>query len=365
MPRLTTPSYSLPIDDLRHVLDNTVEAWEELRNGRIFITGGTGFFGMWLVESFLWANENLGLNAQAVLLTRDPHAFARKAPHIAYHPAIRCHVGNVQDFEFPSGGFSHVIHAATDASAKLNQQSPGLMFETIVAGTRRTLDFAVACGARRLLLTSSGAVYGSQPSDLTHVPETYTGAPDPLSPASAYHEGKRAAELLCSMYYQQYGLKTKIARCFAFVGPYLPLDIHFAVGNFLRDALEGRPIEVQGDGTPYRSYLYAADLAVWLWTILFEAPACRAYNVGSDQAFSILEVAQAVANLPVRPMEIHVARTPDPSRKPSRYVPSIERARRELGLEVVIPLDIALHRTLRWHEGVAECMAGQLLRRAG
>lgn len=365
MPRPVALSYSLPVEDLRHVLDRTAGAWKELCGSRLFITGGTGFFGMWLLESLVWANENLDLDAQAVLLTRDPDAFARRAPHLVRHPAIRCLAGDVQSFVFPREAFSHVIHAATDASAQLNQQSPELMFDTVVAGTRRTLDFAVACQATKFLLTSSGAVYGVQPPELTQVPEEYAGAPDPLSPGSAYQEGKRAAELLCALYHQRHGLQTKIARCFAFVGPYLPLDLHFAAGNFLRDALAGRPIAIQGDGSPYRSYLYAADLAAWLWTILVRAPACRAYNVGSDEGFPLREVAQAVARLPSPPVEVHVAKPRDPSVAPSRYVPSIERARRELGLDVGVPLNDALRRTWQWHRDAGSYAARQTLKKAG
>src|SRR3989338_4961828 len=104
---------------------------------------------------------------------------------------------------------------------------------------------------------------------MSRLPEEYFGAPYPADVKSAWGESKRAAEFICGYYADRYGLEIKIARCFSFVGPYLPLDIHYAVGNFIRDALKGGPLRIKGDGTPVRAYLYAADLAVWLWTILF------------------------------------------------------------------------------------------------
>ena len=89
--------------------------------------------------------------------------------------------------------------------------------------TRRALEFSVECGAKKFLLTSSGAVYGKQPATLVRVGEDYAGGPDVSNPQSAYGEGKRISELLCSIYSRQHGLEAKIARCFAFVGGIPPI----------------------------------------------------------------------------------------------------------------------------------------------
>ncbi|HEX3663582.1 MAG TPA: NAD-dependent epimerase/dehydratase family protein [Acidobacteriaceae bacterium] len=316
---------------------------------RLFLTGGTGFFGCWLVESFCHINRELGLDARLTVLTRNPAAFAAKCPHLAADPAITLHRGDVRSFSFPAGEFSHVIHAATDTSAQVAANAPLEIFSTVIAGTQRVLQFAVACGARSFLLTSSGAVYGKQPPELTHIPETYTGAPDPLARESVYAEGKRTAELLCALYQQNSSLECKIARCWAFCGPHLPLDQHFAIGNFIGDILAARPIRIRGDGTPRRSYLYAADLAVWLWTILFRAPALVPINVGSAHDVSILELAQTVAATLNPRAEILLGRKPVSGTRLLRYVPSIDRARDLLQLEVAVELVESIRRTAEWY----------------
>jgi dTDP-glucose 4,6-dehydratase len=335
--------------DLEHVLTETRDLWGDLRGNRIFITGGTGFFGCWLLESFVWANERLNLGASAVVLTRNPAAFERKAPHLAAHPSVRLQTGDIRSFDFPDGRFRFVIHAATEVQAQDGPEAPLETMDTIVAGTRRTLDFARHCGAAKLLFTSSGAVYGEQPPEIAHVPETYAGGPDAVDVASVYAESKRLAELLCGIYAASYGIGCKIARCFAFAGPYLPVDGHFAFGNFVRDALRGNALRVNGDGTPYRSYLYAADLAVWLWTILFQGENCRPYNVGSERDVNIAELANLVARTLNPGIRVEIAREPVPGRLPRRYVPSTQRAQAELGLREHTNLNEAILRTARWH----------------
>jgi dTDP-glucose 4,6-dehydratase len=205
-----------------------------------------------------------------------------------------------------------------------------------------------------MLFTSSGAVYGRQPPEVSHVAEDYAGGPDPLDRRSAYAEGKRAAEFLCGLAATRANspVSVSIARCFAFVGPHLPLDVHFAIGNFIRDALAGGPIRISGDGTPYRSYLYAADLAEWLVTILLRGEAGRAYNVGSDEAISIQDLANRVAAVaaglwPARPpIRVVTALQAKPASQPSFYVPKCRRAIDELGLSVTTPLAKAIRDTL-------------------
>jgi dTDP-glucose 4,6-dehydratase len=335
--------------DLEHVLKETQSLWEDLRGNNIFVSGGTGFFGCWLLESFVWANDRLNLGSSAIVLTRNPAAFERKAPHLASHPSIRLQAGDVRSFDFPAGQFRFIIHAATDANTRVALDAPLESLDTIIEGTRHMLEFARQCGAAKLLFTSSGAVYGKQPPEISHLLETFDGGPDPADLRSVYGESKRLAEVLCALYSARYGMECKIARCFAFAGPYLPTDGHFAFGSFLIDALQGNSIRVNGDGTPYRSYLYAADLAIWLLTILFRGENCRPYNVGSEHGINIAELANQIVRTLNPGLKVEIAHDPVPGQLPQRYVPSTKRARGELGLRESIDLEEAIVRTARWH----------------
>jgi len=304
---------------------------------------------MWLLESFAHINDALGLNMKATVLTRDPVAFARKAPHLTARADLSFVSGDVRTFVFPEGCFDYVIHAATEASAKLNEEAPQEMLDAIIGGTRRVLEFAAQCGVKKLLLTSSGAVYGKQPSAITHISEDYAGAPDPLLPGSAYGEGKRVSEHMCATHARQFGYEVKIARCFAFVGPHLPLDTHFAIGNFIRDAMADNAIRIASDGSAIRSYLYASDLAVWLWTLLFVAPTGLAYNVGSGSDLKIADLAEKISAVMGSRSVVYIASKPSSGAIVARYVPSIAKASGDLSLKVLVTLEAAIVKTAGWH----------------
>ena len=343
-------SRPVPQRDLESILSQTGQLWEQLRGKQLFLTGCTGFFGCWLLESFLFANRALSLGASVVALTRSPKRFRERAPHLANDPAVHLLPGDIRNFTFPDGTFQYVIHAATDTNSQAAEQ-PAILLSSILDGTRRVLDFAATHGTRRLLFASSGAVYGTQPPEVTHIPETYLGGPDWLKPLAAYGEGKRAAELMTLLHAHQTGIECVIARGFAFIGPHLPLDQHFAIGNFIRDAMQGSSIRISGDGTPMRSYLYASDLAAWLWTLLFRAPTGEAYNVGSDEAVSIADLARTVVEVLGVSSVVQIRREVTLGMPRAQYVPAIAKAREQLGLRVRVDLRDAIRYTAEWHRG--------------
>jgi len=299
------------------------------------------------MESFLHANDRLGLGAEMVVVSRNPRRSLLHATHLT-RDELTFVAGDVRTFDPPPGSFSHVLHCATPASQVLNDNQPMEMFDIIVEGTRRMLAVSQQRGAERFLLASSGAIYGPQPPDVLNVQEEYHGGPDVTEPRNVYGEAKRAAEMLCAIATPNPPIV--IARGFAFVGPLLPLDGHFAIGNFIRDGLYGDAIVVNGNGTPLRSYLYAADLAWWLWRVLVFGEAGRAYNVGSADVSSVHQVARIVGALTQKPVLLRAQRD-EAALLRSIYAPNVTRAERELGCVEHIGLAESVRRTLEWHLG--------------
>ena len=285
---------------------------------RGFITGGTGFFGKSMLDYRLRYPKWEWANAEWVILSRSPEKFKSCFPKLANQNGVSFISGDVRDFAFPEGKFDAIIHAATSAVTTLSDEE---MTSVIVDGTRHVMDFAKAANCKTILFTSSGAVYGPRTSPAQE--------DDACNPSTAYGKGKLWAERMLI----EAGLNVKIARCFAFVGEYLDRNIHYAIGNFIRDCVGKQPVVINGDGTPLRSYLYADDLVEWLFKILACGKSGRPYNVGSDTAVSIRELAEMVCLIIGHHNEIIVKGQPT-NQPPSVYVPNIMRARRELSLGV-------------------------------
>lgn len=311
----------------------------------IFLSGGTGFFGRALLRH--WSSQRAD-DLSVTVLSRDPERF--RSLHSALVDGadwLRFHAGDVTRAESlpQDGGFTHVVHAATDVYDGLHGDALE-MYANNVIGTRNVAEMAARLGAQRLLFTSSGAVYSRRDTEIYAVAEDCVGAPDPLAPGSAYALSKIAGEHICALSAARWGLDFVVARCFAFSGRDLPLNSNFAIGNFVRDALAGGPIVVNGDGTAVRSYLDQRDLARWLVAILTHGGPRRAYNVGSDQAITMGELAATVARISSGAADVTIMGKADPGNGRSRYVPAIDRAREELGLEVTIRLEDSIRTML-------------------
>ncbi len=294
---------------------------------RLFITGGTGFFGKSMLDYRLRHPEWKWAKAEWVVLSRTPDRFVASCPKLANQVGVSFVAGDVRDFAFPEGRFDAIVHAATSAVTTLSDEE---MTSVIVDGARRVVEFAKAAGCQTLLFTSSGAVYGPRTS--------LSCEEDSCAPTTAYGKGKLVAEKLLV----DSGLNAKIARCFAFVGPHLNRSIHYAIGNFIQNCIDGKPIVINGDGTPLRSYLYADDLVEWLFAILERGESGRPYNVGSDRAVSIRELAETVRAALGSKSEIVVKGVSDVAVKPSVYVPTIKRALCELGLRPKVSIEDAI-----------------------
>ncbi len=329
--------FALPADDLAHILRHASADLDELDGKQLFITGGTGFFGKWLLGALLHANATMNLQLQLTVLSRDPHAFLLRHHEVTTCENLSFVRGTVESTPLIQPKFDFIIHAATDTAAYTNDDDEQVRARVIREGTHSMLTSTRATGAR-LLNISSGAVYGSATGQLTGAKEDDFVQAVPLTP---YGKAKREAELLCA----DSNVDFVTARAFAFLGPLLPLDAHFAAGNFLRDAIRGGPILVRGDGTALRSYLHPADLVIWLLRILIRGQRGRAYNVGSDEAVTTEQLARHIAKA-VEPKPEVVIQSVQPQGPQNIYLPNIARARSELNLDVFISLQDAIARTL-------------------
>jgi nucleoside-diphosphate-sugar epimerase len=338
----------LPVEDLEHIFENTQDIWESFRGKSIFLTGGTGFFGKWLLESFIYINEKLELNATITTLTRNPEAFLLEYPFYKEHTnTVHFVKGDILTYDFNlDEKFQFIIHAATSSDEKTNLSNPILLADSIIQGTKNILNFATKNPIESFLNVSSGAIYGIQPIETQKTSEKDSFFIDLYNPKASYYESKRVSEMYGSLYFEQYKLPIKTARCFAFVGPYLPLNKHFAIGNFINNLLNKKDIIIRSNGMSIRSYMYMSDLVVWLLKILIKGENNTAYNVGSDYPVKIKDLAGIISedfNSKV------IVQNEGSNEVGNIYVPDIQKTM-SLGLAIKINLKIAIDKTIKFYK---------------
>jgi dTDP-glucose 4,6-dehydratase/UDP-glucose 4-epimerase len=307
-----------------------------ISNKRIFITGASGFFGSNFITKISELNKKFSLNISVVALTRSIEAVRKNTPHLYSFRGISWIEGDIENFEFPEGDFDQILHMATATSKETFEGVDQLLkFKSLINGTERVLNFAAHCKAKKILFTSSGVVYGDASENCLKISENYLGAPSTSEIGAAVGHGKRIAEYLCAYYSEKFKFDYVIARCFSFSGRGIPLDLHYALGNFIADAVAGRDILIQGDGQPIRGYLDVDDLTLWLLCLLSFKNNHKIYNVGSDQAISISNLAKLVASIVNPDIKVNIkgqSGVAVGSFNRNIYVPNIDRIVSEYGI---------------------------------
>lgn len=312
----------LPTGDLEQVFEQVGELWEKFRDKRLFLTGGSGFFGSWLLETLLFAEGRKHLGVKMWVLTRSLDRFGTKLPHLARHPAVRLVEGKAEEFEFPKERMEFVIHSMVP--------DPGLPLEEMEKwferGTQRLLELAVRDRSEGFLLCSTGAVYQPQGRPLSEE--------DPLVPLDGpltYGRIRRQVEEQCMEVCQRHGVPLKIARGFSFAGPRLPENAGFAMADFLQDASAGRKIRIKGMGEVTRSYMFAADMALWLWKALLSPTLMDIFNIGSAEEIQIKDLAEKISKL-AQTRAVMLAEDGGGASRNAHYIPCLEKALARLGV---------------------------------
>jgi len=331
-------------DDLKFIYNQNLKIWNRLKNKNIFITGGSGPFGFWILKSFIFVNKKLSLNSKIFVLTRNKK---NKIFNLCKDKSVIIVKGDIRSFKFKKQKIDYIIHGATTtAEETYNKQDPNEKFSVLYDGTKRILDFAKKTKCKNFLFLSSGAVYGNRDKNIK-MNEKMEIAPftnDLNIDVSVLGEAKRTAEILSIIFSINSNCKVNIARCFSFIGPFMPLNIHYAAGNFLRDAITKKLITINGNPKTVRSYLYFSDLVIILWKIILSNKNRQIYNIGSDKPVNLLNLAKIIKKIMPK---INLKVKKKCKKNISYYVPSINKIKKEFKFTPKNNLYISLFKTYK------------------
>lgn len=296
----------------------------------LLVIGGSGFFGKSILDAFQRGLLEPWHITKVIAMARAPEKLQTECPELLSEDVelVRGDIATIESLPIAD----YVIHAAasTDASKYLSQGDEEK--RNIIMGTLNYCRLApVYHRNSKIVFCSSGAVYGYQPANVEALREDmdFGNAQGLVEAKRAYAMAKRDSEKAIAELGSQYQLSVSIARCFAFVGKYLPKDQHFAIGNFMADILARRPIAVKANKLVYRSYMYADDLVEWLITIAEHSVVnCPVYNVGSDEVLELHDFAKALGIT----YQVGASLAEISSNDVDRYIPDIAKSKMQLGL---------------------------------
>lgn len=336
-------------NDLRFIYDKCISEFAYLSNKSILLTGGSGFFGKWFIESISFANKNFNLNISLTVITRNKLSLFLINPEFKKFKFLTIIESNLLDKQSIKSNFDFLIHmATTTADETFKGESNEKKINTLEIGTRNIIELAIKSKIKKVLFTSSGVVYGS--TNTNKIKENDYSGNIHKENNSGLAQGKLLAEKIIEDKCSEHNINYKIARCFSFIGPYLPLDIHYAIGNFINDAVKTNSIVLKSDGKSYRSYLYIADTIIWLLKLLISNQE-GLFNVGSEKKIMIYDLANLVKDIiaPSKEVIINTQGNLDEGNfKRDIYIPSTLKIRKSLQVKEWTPLHDSILKTAKF-----------------
>jgi len=326
--------------DLNLIVHNQYMPWHKFENSRILIYGGTGFIGSWLTTALNHANSELGLNIEVLIVTRDAHA-----AQVKFGSTDSGGIKFIEhDFAFgPLDDFfeaDYIFHGATPTRVSTGSNNPVNLLNASINAAKH----AIQCESFRFEVPmavhlSSGAIYGQQSMENSHRSEDDEAANE----LDAYGQAKLATDRVFQDALSDGKIRFQSPRLFAFAGPLLQLDAHFAVGNFVLDGVQGKPILVKGNPNTLRSYMYPSDLIIALLVIATHDEYLNV-NIGSEESISMSNLAYLISRLTTQKEVLFT----NPNLNPSNYVPSTSRLKSILPGYEFLALEDSLRRWIEW-----------------
>ncbi len=310
----------------------------EIKNKRILVTGGAGFIGSHLCESFLAADNQVICLDNFITGSTDnvAHLYKNKKFELIEHDITK-------PIEIP-GIIDFIFHFASPASPIDYLELPIQTLKVGALGTHNALGIAKRKNSC-FLTASTSEVYGDP---LVHPQsEDYWGNVNPIGPRGVYDEAKRFAEAMVLAYHRTHGIDTKIVRIFNTFGPRMRKNDGRAVPNFINQALNDKPVTVYGDGSQTRSFGYIDDLVNGI-TLLATSSCNSPVNIGNPNEVTLLDLAKSVIKLTKSKSEIVYEDLPVDD--PKVRQPDINKAKSVLGWEPKVDVQDALKRTITWYK---------------
>jgi dTDP-glucose 4,6-dehydratase len=303
---------------------------------RYLITGGAGFIGSHLCESFLKQGHDV------ICMDNYSTGANENVASFASHPGFKFVNHNVSTFISIQDPVDYVLHFASPASPVDYLELPIPTLKVGSLGTHNALGLAKAKKAV-FLLASTSEVYGDplvRPQN-----EEYWGNVNPVGPRGVYDEAKRFAEALTMAYHRYHGLDTRIVRIFNTYGPRMRMRDGRVVPNFITQALNGEPLTVYGQGEQTRSFQYVDDLVRGIDRLLASEEHLPV-NIGNPHEMTVLQFAKKILELTGSKSQI--VYKPLPQDDPQVRQPDIDKAKKVLGWEPKVKLEEGLARTIEY-----------------